>query len=344
MIPAMDIACDESGFTGGNLTGLDGVFAHATVDLSVGSAAAVIDRIRRNTRAPKGELKANWLLRIECRDEVRWLLGTEGPIFDRAEVLLADTRYFLLTRILDVLLGPDPVLGTDLPGRTPRTRAVATRLRLEGPPTYGEAAWQAFLTHAGNLVRMKRRLPASAVQDFEEILDSLLRSPDPNGVRDGLAELRGRRAVVWSVRQGYRDEPKRTPLLEPLIPALTRAVLRWGARTQHLHVMHDEQSALTPERIDDIAKALATTHPGHTLTVTRTDSLAEPRIQVADLVAGIARRAARGALAGVRDPELIELVAPLIDADSVWLPDLTPEGSRAPTSVLGPLPCAIGGG
>ena len=118
--------------------------------------------------------------------------------------------------------------------------------------------------------------------------------------------------------QRYLDDPKRTPLLEPLIPALSRAVLHWGARSRHLHVLHDEQSALTPERIVDIEARLGDVHPGHSLTLSRVDSLAEPRVQIADLVAGIGRRAARGVLLGRSDPELIELVTPLVDVQSVW--------------------------
>ena len=319
-LPSMtEVACDESGFTGGNLTSLDGVFAHATVSITRRAAADAIAELRRNTHAPAGELKANWLLRTECRADVRWLLGPGGPLAGSAQVHLTDIRYFLLARILDVLLGRDQVAGTDLPGRTHRTRSMATLLRLEGPTTYGEPTWQSFLIHAGNLVRMnRRRLPRTAVHDFEEVLTSLVEMPRHGPVRDALVALRGRSAVVSGVRQRYLDDPKRTPLLEPLIPALSRAVLHWGARSRHLHVLHDEQSALTPERIVDIEARLGDVHPGHSLTLSRVDSLAEPRVQIADLVAGIGRRAARGVLLGRSDPELIELVTPLVDVQSVW--------------------------
>ena len=196
---------------------------------------------------------------------------------------------------------------------------MAARLRLVGPATFGEPTWQDFLIHAGNLVRMnRRRLPRTAVRDFEDMLASLVATPRHGETREALVALQGRSAVVAGIRQGYLDDPKRTPLLEPLIPALSRAVLRWGASTRHLHVLHDEQSALTPERIGDIQARLDAEHPGHLLTVSRVDSMAEPRVQVADLVAGIARRAARGVLLGRSEPELMELVTPLIDEESVW--------------------------
>jgi hypothetical protein len=314
-----EVACDESGFTGGNLTSPGGVFAHATVSITSRAAADVIDHLRRHTRAPAGELKANWLLRTQCRADVRWLLSTGGPLAGSAQVHLSDTRYFLLARILDVLLDGEPVAGTDLPGRTHPARSMAALLRLEGPTTYGEPAWQDFLIHAGNLVRMnRRRLPRTAVQDFDDVLRTMIEASRPGEVRDVLVALQGRSGVVTRVRQGYLDNPKRTPLLEPLIPALTRAVLRWGAGTRHLHVLHDEQSALTAERVGDIAVCLDAVYPGHTLSVSRVDSLAEPRVQIADLVAGIARRAARDVLLGRSDLELMELVTPFVDAESVW--------------------------
>ena len=63
---------------------------------------------------------------------------------------------------------------------------------------------------------------------------------------------------IRSARQTLEDDPRRCPLLEPLLPALTRAVLHWGAVHPSLVVMHDEQSALTPWRVADIAALVIT--------------------------------------------------------------------------------------
>ena len=89
------------------------------------------------------------------------------------------------------------------------------------------------------------------------------------------------------------QNPKLTPLMEPLLPAFSRAVHHWGSQAQTLAVVHDEQSALTPERIADIATAFTADHRGHELTEVRfADSSREPAVQIADFVAGIARRLA----------------------------------------------------
>ena len=111
-----------------------------------------------------------------------------------------------------------------------------------------------------------------------------------------------------------------TPLLEPLIPALTRAVHFWGTRAEVVSVVHDEQSALTPERVGDIARTFAASRPGRQLAGVRlVDSRGDARVQLADFVAGIARRLASDKLNDRQDAELVGLLSPLINSESVWV-------------------------
>ena len=68
------IACDESGFSGGNL--LDPatpVIAHASVDLSVAEAVEVIAELRSGFRFSPRELKSGRFLRAGAA--VEWLLA-----------------------------------------------------------------------------------------------------------------------------------------------------------------------------------------------------------------------------------------------------------------------------
>jgi hypothetical protein len=79
---------------------------------------------------------------------------------------------------------------------------------------------------------------------------------------------------------------------------------------------------LTPERIADIATAYAASQPGRQLTDIRlVDSSREPRVQIADFVAGIARRLASDQLQDHADPEISALLSPLVDHESVWATD-----------------------
>ncbi len=48
------------------------------------------------------------------------------------------------------------------------------------------------------------------------------------------------------------------------------------------------------------------------------DSMADARVQVADFLAGVARRIAEDALGGAPDEELTDLLRPYVDPRSVW--------------------------
>jgi hypothetical protein len=316
----VEIACDESGFTGGNLTFPGTVFAHASVRVDPGAAETEMQRLRLRVAA-HGELKASWLLRWCGPDDLTRLLGV-GELLGGALVHLSDTRLFLLTRLCDALVGAAPVRGIDLPGVDPEGRALALVLHRSGEPVFGSQRWQEFLVAGGNVLRINSRwIPATAVDDFERIVAAMAAADAPTALGAALRRLRQTAGRAAEVRRGLREDPRGSPLLEPLLPSLARAVDWWGRRHPTLAVVHDEQSALTRWRIAEIATRLADRQPGHTLELVRVDSRDDARVQIADLVAGIARRAATGLLLGRPDHRLLDLVRPLVDPLSVWADD-----------------------
>ncbi|NUR99777.1 MAG: hypothetical protein HOV67_31545, partial [Kribbellaceae bacterium] len=111
------------------------------------------------------------------------------------------------------------------------------------------------------------------------------------------------RARVEEVMQRLIDEdPELPPPLEPLVPALVATVLHWSAGGRSVAVVHDEQSALTPGRVARIGAFLATRlDPPPLRSFVQVDSRNDPRVQIADFLAGIARR---------RTPDLDELLEP----------------------------------
>jgi hypothetical protein len=318
----VEIACDESGFTGGNLTFRHTVFTHASLRVPIETAREEMARLRLRVAA-HGELKASWLLRWCDDDDLHRLLDPSGLLGDQVRVHLTDTRLFLLCRLADVLLTSGEISGLDLPGEDTAHREVALELYRQGDTVFGLPRWQAFLIAAGKALRATSRwVPASAVSDFEGELGELAATPAPAPVREALLRLRGAAGRARAVRRSLEVDSRRPPLVEPLLPALTRCVLGWGAEHRDLVVVHDEQSVLTPWRIREIADRLDHAHPGHVLDLRRVDSREDPRVQIADLVAGIARRAAASLLIGRPDRRLIDLVSPLVDPRSVW-PDET---------------------
>ena len=68
-----------------------------------------------------------------------------------------------------------------------------------------------------------------------------------------------------------------------------------------------------------MASAFTARHPGQHLTGIRlVDSRHDARVQIADFLAGIALRLGRDLLRGHPDPDLMPLLIPLVDPESVW--------------------------
>ena len=315
-VPHLEIVCDESGFSGGNLVGGHApVFVHASVRIDGVTAAGVIADLRgRMDGGPRGELKAGALLRPRHRDLVHDLIGPDGPLAGTFRVHLVDTVYFALARLADLLGdGAEAPRGTDSPGRDPAARHAALVLRVRGPATYGPERWRQFLTRAADLMRTNSRwTPREPVAPFAAALDELLETP--GDVADVLRPMRGRLPAAAAVRAALKADPKLATLLEPVVPALRRAVAMWSTSAGTLSVVHDDQSAVTPERIAAIAAGTGLVE------VTLVDSRTDPRVQVADLLAGVARRVAGDQLAGRAQPDddLTALLRPAVDPESTW--------------------------
>jgi hypothetical protein len=294
----IEIACDESGFSGGSLVGgHTTVFAHASVRIGPVAAASLLDRVRALTGGrASAEMKAVRLRRPHDRAVLEELLAAAPDV----RLHLTDTVLFVLARLADLVVHGSAVAGTDSPAGDPGARALALRL-YAGHPTPD------FLIRAGNLVRTHNRwLPKDPIAAFFALPDI----PD---------EIGAARPAIEEVRALHERDRKRTPLMEPVIPALARSVEGWLATAVEVTVIHDEQSALTPERLTDIATAVARRYPGRRLAGVRlVDSRADPRVQVADLLAGIARRVASDALAGRPDDALTGLLRPYVHPESTW--------------------------
>ncbi|MDX3661984.1 DUF3800 domain-containing protein [Streptomyces sp. ID05-26A] len=98
--------------------------------------------------------------------------------------------------------------------------------------------------------------------------------------------------------------------LDPLFPAILRAVAQWGGPVS---IVHDQQLSLTDGRIQQL-KNLAPWLESLTLV----DSQYDARVQVADFLAGIARRVAEEELYGKPDREVIELLMPFVVGPRMW--------------------------
>jgi hypothetical protein len=298
----VQIACDESGFSGSNL--LDPatpVTTHASVDLRVDEAVEVVAALRSGFRFSPNEFKSGqFLRRPHAGEALNWFLTT---LNGRAHVHLVDKAYFLVTRVVDLFVAePSYAAGTRLTqDHRPAALAVYRARRAAGDD------WAPFLAAFVDLVRIKRRHRADpqALVRFFQARDALVRhglGTRAEEVLTGLSRTRVR-AMVNRLSDGDRSIP---PPLEPLLPALAETVLFWSGGQRRVLVIHDEQSALTAGRLSRLQQALAGSvapWPAGVDTSGRrpagasplagllmVDSRDDPRVQVADLLAGVARR------------------------------------------------------
>jgi hypothetical protein len=298
----VEIACDESGFSGTNL--LDAptpMFTHASVDLCVDEAVELIQALRSGFRWSLNEFKSGHFFRSpQAGDALEWLLAA---LSGRAHVHLVDKEYFLVTRIVDLfLVEPSYAAGTRL---TQDLRPAALTLYRAGRASGRD--WSVFLAAFVELVRTKRRHQPDhrVVERFFQARDALARGgldAEAEGVLDGLSRTR-----VWAVLTRIaHDDRSIPPPLEPMLPALAETVLFWSGGQRQVMVIHDEQSALTAGRLRRLAQVLADGADSLAAAAHQTgaaqarvsplaglvtvDSRDDPRVQVADLLAGVALR------------------------------------------------------
>ena len=312
---AVRIACDESGFSGTNL--LDPAtpaLTHASVDLSIEEAVSLIDTLRSGFRFSLEEFKSGQLMRGGRSDDGRsddawsWLTELGG----RAHVFWVDKRFLLATRVVDLfLVEPSYAAGTRL---TAAQRADALALHRGGPRA--GAAWEEFLAAFVELVRTKRRHHPDRriVKHFFRARDALTAA----GLGDeaGMVLERLSRTRVREVSDRLaREDRSIPPPLEPMLPALAETVLFWSDGHRQVLVTHDEQSALTASRLRLLQQVLTTpSGPPPLAGLVMVDSRDDPRVQVADLLAGVARRS-RGA-------DAVGLLAPFLSPTSLRDPGL----------------------
>jgi hypothetical protein len=315
--PLLEVACDESGYEGENLIGgTTDVFAHAGVRLDGDAAAACLREIHRRIQSPVQEYKSTHLLRQKHRPVLEWFLGPSGPLHGEAHVQLTDKTFFVVATLVDLLASrPAGPAGVG-PSQDPRARAMAATLYRQGPATLGAVRWQRLLQSFTDLLRPRNRHgPEAPVESFFGTVDALRRASPPGQVAELLGLLCQARPRALALRALLGD-PSTIPALDLLFPAIVGAVAWWGRDGAAVAIVHDEHSTLTTgriawlQRLPDVAGRLAS--------LRRVDSRADARVQVADFLAGVARRIASDGRNGHGDDELSALLRPYVDARSIW--------------------------
>ena len=353
--PGVEIFCDESGSEGEKLVGgTTDVFAHASVRIGLDAAAACIEEVRIGARSPATEVKASVVLRDRNRGVLEWLLGPLGPLHGQAHVHLTEKTFHVVRRITTLL--DEPAGGAGVPALAvyhvgPATFGVAAWTRFLAAfndlmrSKHRAEAWlsaEAFFGQVDTLRSARRDgLVGSLLDriadrrpDSDVDLHGLLARLRASGGLDPLIPALAAAVAYWAV--GGRP----VSIVHDVQGALTAArislvrEMSGGANTAGLNGHGPGVTGTT---------VTGTTVTGATVTglgaaggmpaagngqvsqvrsrlasIRFVDSQTDPRVQVADFLAGAARRIASDELNGHGDRELTALLRPYVDAGSIW--------------------------
>jgi Protein of unknown function (DUF3800) len=317
----VEIACDESGSEGEKLIGgTTDVFAHASLDVDAEVAAACVDEVRLRARSPAEELKASVVLRAQNRAVLEDLLGPAGPFVGRARVHLTDKVLHLVGKLGEVL-------GAGTPD--------AALLHREAGLVLG-ARWPALLGAFNDLMRARTVDDARALADlFFDAAEELARLAAGTSTGEVLVAVAAARPSGDRRLLHLLDRSDRATVLDPLVPALAAAVRYWSAGTRAVSVVHDEHRTLREAGLGHLDVLCGVN--GSLVGIRFVDSRDDPRVQIADFLAGAARRIASDALNDRPDPVLCALLLPYLDPTSVWadprvIPVVGPNGNGVTAS------------
>lgn len=321
------VACDESGSEGENVTAAGHrVFVHASVDLSTGEADAMMSEVRRLAPSQAPEYKADQILRQSAATAADRLLAVDGALASRALVYLVDKEYFVVGKVVDLLVEVAYAAGEDLYADR-RARGMALMLHHEGARALGRD-WAQLLAAFNSLTRaVQRKGEKTTVAGFFDVLNKVRLRSRRRDVEVILAELWKAKPHAIEFQERLAEDPDQPPALDPLFAALPQTVRAWHERTRRpVLVIHDTYARLTAARVATMIDALARPHaslrrfapPVALAAVDLADSKDDPRVQVADLLAGLARRDATMALLGDhRDAS----IRPFVGPNSLWSDD-----------------------
>jgi hypothetical protein len=181
-------------------------------------------------------------------------------------------------------------------------------------------------------MRTRNRLGVRAsVDPFVRMVEVLRPMSTRGRVGEVIGLLRQVRPHAASFRAQLVGNPRMIPVLDLLIPAIVQAVTYWGEGGKPVAIVHDEHVSLTEDRIAQLKEIVNKAHRGRLTSLRLVDSRLDSRVQIADFLAGVARKIASDELNRRGDAELTGLLRPYVDSLSIW-------GDDRSWSVLGPAP------
>ncbi|WP_439938536.1 DUF3800 domain-containing protein [Nocardia sp. N13] len=293
------ISCDESGSEGENVAeARHRVFCHGSVDLTLDEATNLMAEIRGRLQSKSVEIKSSAIVKNEPL--LRELFGSDGRLKGRAMMVLFDKQYFVVSKVIDLLVEELAYENGVHLHLNLRARDLARNLFIDGPRAYDADAWAGLMEAFVSLTRLNQRKGAKAtVEEFFILVDALRLSSRRKRVAEVMQMVHNARLHASDFQsQLQTPDPSAPPTMDPLFAAVTATAFEWADRgSRRLHLLHDEQAALTPLRLETMKHYIVNPLPEFAtrrsrithLDIELKDSRTDPRIQVADLVAGVGR-------------------------------------------------------
>ncbi|MBY0286198.1 MAG: DUF3800 domain-containing protein [Mycobacteriaceae bacterium] len=320
----IEIACDESGAEGENLIeGSARVFSLGSTDLTIREADELMHRLRAETGFGGRELKSSTLLKPRHLAATLELFSPGGALDGRAKVFLVDKAYMAVCKIVDLVIEEHAYrMGLRL-HVTGDARRIARELFQEGPRAFRTNDWNRLLREFVSFARSTQRKGTKTTHD------DLLKTIDELRLRARRQRVLTTMQLLWEGREQLKvlsSEGTGGGLrtLDPLIPSVFETARTWHELTgSPIRLIHDRQSVLTDEARTSLREVGNNPHPEFPIPVPirgidLRDSRDDPRIQVADIIAGVGSLAGQSALTGTLDEEVAAAIRAVIAAQSLW--------------------------
>jgi hypothetical protein len=321
----VEIACDESGSDSENLVeGRSRVFTLGSTDLSLNEAGELMAALRAATGFAGKELKSSTLLKPKYLAAALGVFGRGGVLDGRAKLFLVDKWYMAVCKIVDLVIEEHAYSNGIRLHVTGDARRIALGLFQEGPRAFRIGDWNRLLREFVSFVRTTHRKGTkTTLEELLGTIDDLRLRAHRNSVSMAMKMLWEGRAQLEKFSSGPPDRDHlRT--LDPIFPAVFETARAWHDATgMSIHLVHDRQAVLTVETRAVLQRSGAHPHrefpfPVPLRDIELVDSRDDPRVQVADIVAGLGNLVGTAAIEGVLDDPLADVVRPMIIATSLW--------------------------
>ncbi|GAA4265976.1 hypothetical protein [Frondihabitans peucedani] len=322
----LQVVGDESGSDGENLSSATHrTFSYGTTALSIAEAQDVVVQTREALGSTKAEarqgseLKASKLFK-KHRTVAESLFLPGGPLAATSSVYLADKAKFLAGKMISLLVEEhESSLGT--PPAMHIQGYYADEMTDQILPALDEST-RAELLSSFNALCKSYKVPFAPTGRADRFIRALRLANVAGSHNRRASRMLGR---LWDARHeayAIEGDDSATLDLDPMLPTMLVVATTWHNRFHGaaFEMYIDEYRQLTPLMFEIIKSVASSMYGVRLQDIVQINSATDPRVQLADWIAGAGRIAAGEVLSGTPS-RLSDLVRPLIDPDSMRSPD-----------------------